>query len=155
MARKKAKRKPTKARFSVAKQNAFLSAFAKCGTILHAANAAGINRETVRTWRSDDESFAERFSEAQKEANELLEAEARRRAIQGCRRKKFTKNGDPIYDPETGEQYEELVYSDTLLIFLLKGNDPEKYRERTEVTGSIEQSGEILVVQLPEKESDK
>ena len=61
-------------------------------------------------------------------ATEVLEAEARRRAVTGVRRLKFDK-GQAIIDPETGEPYVELDYSDVLLIFLLKARAPEKYRE--------------------------
>jgi hypothetical protein len=50
-------------------------------------------------------------------------------------RYKFLKNGKPIVHPVTHEPYYELEYSDTLLIFLLKGIRPEKYRERFEHSG--------------------
>jgi uncharacterized protein YycO len=137
------------------RQKAFLAAYAECGTILHAAKAAKITRETHYEWLRSDEAYKERFEEARKEAVEYLEREARRRAIEGTRSKKFTKSGDPIVDPETGKQYEELEYSDTLLIFLLKANAPEKYRERSDlnVSGTLGHAGQVII-QLPPTETD-
>ena len=41
-----------------------------------------------------------------------------------------------MIDPRTKQPYLELDYSDTLLIFLLKGLRPQKYRERYEHTGA-------------------
>ncbi len=58
----------------------------------------------------------------------MLEAEARRRAVEGVRK--------PVYC--RGEIVGTVKeYSDTLLIFLMKGARPEKYRDnvRVERTG--------------------
>ena len=65
------------------------------------------------------------------EACDALEAEARRRAVEGVRK--------PIYcQGEICGTVRE--YSDTLLFFLLKGAMPEKYRDdyRAEHTGSAD-----------------
>ncbi len=80
---------------------------------------------------AEGEAYREAFEEAQEMACDAFEYEARRRAIEGVKRFKF-HNGKPIIDPETGQPYFEYEYSDTLLIFLLKGAMPEKYRERFE-----------------------
>jgi hypothetical protein len=66
--------------------------------------------------------------EAQTEAAQLLEDEAIRRAHEGILTPVFYK-GNP-----TGVMRE---YSDALLMFLLRGFTPEKYRDR----GSVEVSG--------------
>jgi hypothetical protein len=100
-----------------------------------ASRTAGVSRKTAYQQRSEDSDFAAQWDEALDEACDALEAEARRRAVEGVEQKKFTRGGDPIVDPETGEQYKERVYSDTLLVFLLKGHRPERYRERVEHTG--------------------
>jgi hypothetical protein len=61
--------------------------------------------------------------EATDEACDVLEAEAWRRAVDGVDR--------PIF--QRGEQVGvERVYSDNLMVQLLKAHRPEKYRERTE-----------------------
>ncbi len=65
-----------------------------------------------------------RWAEALREACDILEGEAWRRAVQGVER--------PIH--YQGAQVDTIrEYSDTLLIFLLKGARPEKYRERFEM----------------------
>lgn len=111
------------------KKRAFLSAYSECGNVVRAAEAAGVHRSSHHHWAKADEAYAQAFAEAERQAGVLLEAEARRRAAEGLIRKKFLRTGAPVIDPATGEQYVEHEYSDTLLIFLLKGALPEKYRE--------------------------
>lgn len=102
-----------------------------------AVGAVGLSRAVHYQWLHDDPVYAAAFEQSREQAADRLEQEARRRAIEGVRRKKFTRAGEPIMDTETGKQYEELEYSDTLLIFLLKGARPDTYRERQvhELTG--------------------
>jgi len=110
-----------------------------------ACAAAEIDRSTAYRLRESDEIFAAAWEEAIGEAADLLEAEARRRAIEGLRRVKFDR-GRPIMVPVVGDDglvvkdvdgnpklvpYVEHEYSDTLLIFLLKAALPGKYRETT------------------------
>ena len=61
-------------------------------------------------------------------ANDLMEREARRRAIDGFER-------PIIYQGEVTGEYTD--FSDALLTTLMKGNKPEKYKERTQHSGSI------------------
>ena len=61
-------------------------------------------------------------------ANDLMEREARRRAMDGFAR-------PVIYQGEITDTY--LDYSDSLLTMLMKGNKPEKYKERLEHGGAI------------------
>lgn len=98
-------------------------------TITDAAKEVGIHRNYVYEAAKKDEEFAEAIRKAYADSADHLEAEARRRAIRGVVRKKFDK-GVPIIDPATGAQYEEREYSDTLLIFLLKGRRPDVFGER-------------------------
>lgn len=108
---------------------AFLAAYGELGNIKQAAARAGISRDTHYAWLAD-EAYAKAFESAREEAVESLEAEARRRAVEGCER--------PVY--QGGEQVGTVrEYSDTLLIFLLKGAAPGKYREnhRHEVSGRV------------------
>lgn len=117
-------------------QKAFLAAYAECGNITLAAKMAKIDRTQHYRWLADPD-YASQFQDAEEQAVEMLEKEARRRAIEGLRKKKFDKNGQPVIDPETGEQYVEHEYSDSLLIFLLKGARPEKYRDRHEIRANV------------------
>lgn len=88
----------------------FLRVLAKDANVTAAAKAAGIVRRYAYDARESDPAFAAAWDSAREEAIDALEAIAMRRAR---------------------------TQSDTLMIFLLKGNRPEKYREtvRTEVSG--------------------
>jgi len=88
-----------------------LAALRKTGNISASCRAADISRTTFYNWRKNDEDFAAAVLVAMEDAVDVLEAEARRRALVG---------------------------SDTLLIFLLKGAKPEVYRERHQVEHSGE-----------------
>ena len=117
---------------------AFLAAFAECGNIRESAEVAGIGRRTHYTWLETDVDYAAAFAEAQENAVEALEAEARRRAVEGVE--------EPVgwYKGVAGGSVRR--YSDNLLMFLLKGLQPDKYRERFEVRGSI---AHLDLTQLP------
>ena len=107
------------------KQRAFLEAYSSCGSLRLAAKAAHVARCNHYRWLKCDPKYAEAFEVARESAGQALEDEARRRAVEGVR--------EPVY-------YEGDVcghrqrYSDNLLMFLLKGINPEKYRERADVT---------------------
>lgn len=125
-ARQKRKRARPDKLTTAEKKRAFLAAYAQCGNVSHAARLAGISRETHYEWLTKDSNYAAAFQQADAQAADALELEARRRALEGWE--------EPVY------QKAQLVgtvrrYSDTLLIFLLKGARPEKYRERHEISG--------------------
>ena len=109
------------------KKRLFLTAFAETGNVSRSAAVAGVDRSTPARWRESDTRFAAQYAEAEVAAVELLEAEARRRAVEGVDK--------PVYQ---GGQLVGVVreYSDTLLMFLLNGAAPEKYRRYNhQVTG--------------------
>ena len=111
---------------SHSKKRAFLLAFTEIGQLRRACAAVTMDHSLHYYWLKTDPTYVEAFSEAQALAGATLEEEAIRRARDGIKRTIFHQ-GKPIG--------EELLYSDTLLIFLLKGAMPEKYSERHEVTG--------------------
>lgn len=105
------------------KQKAFLAAYSQCGNITKAAKLAGIDRVSHYRWANNQDSWPEypdKFQEAHAEAIEVLEAEARRRAVHGTAKPVF-------YQGEQCGTVQE--YSDTLLIFLLKAAKPAMYRD--------------------------
>jgi hypothetical protein len=106
----------------------FAAHYATTGNLTLSAQAVGISRQSHYLWLESDPEYATAFAEADAKACDLLEAEARRRAIEGLPKYKFHE-GKPVLHPETGEPYYERDYSDTLLIFLLKGLRPDKYRD--------------------------
>jgi len=83
-------------------QKAFLVALEQTGSVTQACEAAKISRVWVYECRKEDKQFAEDWERALECGADALVDEARRRAFAG---------------------------SDTLLIFLLKGLQPQRWRE--------------------------
>lgn len=117
------------------KKRAFLTAYSEHGTISHAAKAVGIPTSTHHNWITgisgtpeEIEAYKKSFELAKDRATETLEREARRRASEGV--------DEPVY--YKGKVVGSVKkYSDLLLIFLLKGAMPEKYRERIDNTHEV------------------
>lgn len=135
---------------SVHLKKPFLESFAVTGNITESCEAIGLRRRAdVYWWQEHDDAFAEAFRAAEIEATERLEAEARRRAVEGV------PHETPIY--YQGEQVGSVVetkYSDTLLIFLLKARAPEKYREKFDHrhSGEVRQPVRYIETTVPDAE---
>ena len=98
----------------------FLEELSIYGNVTAAAKAAGLPRSSLYALYNKDEVFAAEWAKATKMGAEALEDEGRRRAYEGW--------DEPVF--HKGEECGAVrKYSDTLLIFLLKGLMPEKYRE--------------------------
>lgn len=110
---------------------AFLAALEETGNILASARAAKVSEAAVYRVRNERPEFEEKVKEAKQMALVKLEEEARRRAVKGTKEDVFYQG------VKCGEKFN---YSDTLLIFLMKAADPEKYRERysAEISGKLE-----------------
>lgn len=122
------------------KKAAFLAAYAECGTVTRAAEMAGLRRKTHNDWLAKDPDYVQQFAEAQEQATDRLEQEARRRAVDGLLRMKFYK-GNPIMVPSDPKDpnselipYVEHEYSDMLITVLLNANNPAKFRRNVDVT---------------------
>jgi len=89
------------------------------------ARAIGFSPATLKRHRQIDELFSEDWAEAEMEAADALEAEARRRALDGVTRERW------VGPAESGHFVEEVQYSDTLLVRLLEANKPEKFANRS------------------------
>ena len=92
-------------------------------SVSDAARQTGWARSSVYHYRQTDEEFGVAWDEAIETGTDILEDEARRRAVEGCEENVYYQG--KIIDTKRN-------YSDTLLIFLLKARRPEKYRERFE-----------------------
>lgn len=113
-------------------RDSFLAALAAVGNVSEAAKAAGVSRAFVYTERKADPAFAALWDDALDGAADVMEREAFRRAVEGV--------DEPVF--QQGQEIGTIrKYSDTLLIFLLKGARPNKYRERQDVT----QSGAVTI----------
>jgi hypothetical protein len=97
-------------------QPVFLAVLAASGNVTLACQAAGISRTSAYKSREHSKRFSSRWAEAIDTAIDLLEAEARRRAMAG---------------------------SDLLMIFLLKAHRPEMYRDNYKPTSDVIE-GEII-----------
>jgi hypothetical protein len=133
---KRPRKGPTQeeARLSVEKRKGkFLVLYSQSGYVAQAANEAGLPLRTLYNHLKSDAEFKEEMSQARKESVLKLEDEARRRAMDG------------VLVPKTvaGKQVMVREYSDTLLIFLLKGNKPEKYRDRVDHKASVQVSTDV------------
>lgn len=98
----------------------FLTHLSSGWSAKHAAEAAGRNVRRFYDLREADGEFAEAWSRAVESGTQVLEDEARRRALDGW--------DDPVF------QQGQLVghvrrYSDRLLEFLLRGRRPAVYRD--------------------------
>jgi len=124
------------------KKRAFLAAYALTGNIGEAAKAADIHRQTHNKWLEADPVYAAAFVQAKEDAGDALETEARRRAVEGVEEPVFYK-GDEVATVRK--------YSDVLLIFLLKGIRPDKFRDNRSValTGA---NGGPIIWEYPRKE---
>ena len=113
-----------------AAQATFLDVFGKTANVTLACQAAGVDRSTAYKWKNgkNNGGFGAAWGAALETANDYLEAEAYRRAVQGVEK--------PVY--QGGKQVGSIrEYSDLLLIFMMKARMPHKYREtkRLEHTG--------------------
>lgn len=111
---------------------AFLRVLARRGNVSDACKQADINRGTAYARREAEPEFDRLWKEAEKQASDSLEEEAWKRATEGTDKPIFYK----------GEKVGAVTeFSDALLMFLLKGNKPEKFKERTET----EHSGKVVI----------
>ena len=128
------------------KKKAFLEHFPRECTVTHAAALTGIAKKTVYEWLKQDPDFAAAFELAKEAVGDKLEKEAIRRACEGINK--------PVY--YQGQKVDTIKeYSDTLLIFLLKGQKPEKFGDK--ITQEISGPGgaPIQFSALPDDELDK
>jgi len=110
------------------KKRAYLVGYIGGRTLDAAAAAAGVSLRTGWNWRhsQDDPAFLAAWRQADALHGERMESVAWGRGMNGW--------DEPVY--QGGKLVgTKRLYSDTLLIFSLKGAMPQKYRERFEHSG--------------------
>jgi len=130
-----------------AKLENFLAVLAETGHVGFAAGEAKIPITTLYRHKRQNKKFREQWDESIDCAVEtILEPEAVRRGVSGWE--------EPLsYQGRwTGDYVRK--YSDTLLIFLLKGAKPEKYRERFDYTGKQTVTQEATICYYPAKDPE-
>jgi hypothetical protein len=99
----------------------FIDVYSATGNVRLAATAAGVSREAPYKKAQANPTFAADWLRAREDAIDVLEAEARRRA---------------------------LSTSDTLLMFLLKADRPDKYRDKVDVRFDLRREAERIASSL-------
>jgi hypothetical protein len=112
-------------------QERFLQAYVITCSVQRASRLAKVRLHAHSNWMQEDPTYPGRFRQARELAAQTLEDAAVRRAIEGVRRPILYK-GKPVYI--RGEPQYQIEYSDQLLILLLKANNPEKFKDRSDVT---------------------
>jgi hypothetical protein len=137
---------------AVNKKPAFLKAFRICASLTEAAAAIGIDRGQHYDWLAKDPKYAAAFELAKLEAAQSLEDEAVSRARRGVY-EPLVYQGNFTYPKEQYEVEPAVLAwrevpgappigvwrkSDGLLMFLLRGFLPQKYRQQgsMEITGA-------------------
>lgn len=118
--------------FTKKKRERFIERLAETGSPRRAAEFACITPQWAYQVRKVDPEFAEAWADAERLFVDRLECEADRRAMEGVPRVKYFR-GIPV-----GEERE---YSDSLLMFRLKGLARERYRE----SQSVRHEGSVSV----------
>lgn len=103
-------------------QEPFLRVLADTCNVRLACRVAGIGRTTAYRRRDRSPAFAERWDDAVDDGVDVLEAEAFLRASSG-RDKPVYYQGNVVGTVKD--------YSDSMLMFLLRANRPEKYRNNS------------------------
>jgi len=108
----------------------FIAAYLNHGTVSKAAEMVGIERMTHYRWLKKEGDYLDAWNDAHEIWCENLEREAYRRAYEGI-------DKPIVYQGKVTKSKRMKEYSDTLLIFLMKGNMPDKYKERTEIQAHV------------------
>ena len=103
-----------------------LDAIETCGNITASCKKTKVNRKTLYEWEKTIPEFKSALDAARKIGAQGLEDEAIRRAYSGTLKPVFHQGVKVATVRE---------FSDTLLIFLLKGSQPEKFKDRTQLSG--------------------
>jgi hypothetical protein len=99
----------------------FIEIYAATGNVRLAATAAGVSRDAPYKRAQANPEFAAEWIDARENAVDLLEAEARRRALSS---------------------------SDALLVFLLKAHRPDLYRDKVDVRVDVRREAEKIASRL-------
>lgn len=97
----------------------FFEMFSEFGMVAMACRNAKVSRSTVYLERKENPAFSERWDEIESETTDEMERAAYERAVDG------------VVKPTAFGNVK--VYSDTLLIFMLKARKPDVYRERVDI----------------------
>jgi hypothetical protein len=119
----------------------YLREIATHGAMSHAAMVIGMTSSAMVKFREAVPEFADLVREAQEFHRDSAEREVVRRAVHGVL--------EPVFSPTLGTEIGVIrKYSDRLLEVLVKGNNPNKFRENVNVNVHNERP-HILVIREP------
>lgn len=124
----------------------FLEKLGGGASITMACGFAKIGRTTAYEWKAADPQFAALWDDALEAGNDLLEDEARRRAVDGVERPVVAMG--KIARDDQGNVLMLREYSDTLLALMLKAKKPKEYRDRLDVNANV--SGNLTLNVMPD-----
>lgn len=97
----------------------------------------GLSPNTVRKWRHEDKDFDCCYTDAEASVTDTLEKEAVRRARNGVL-EPVVSGGKVVMDPDNpAKPLMVRRYSDSLMMFLLKGRRRETYGDKREVDAKV------------------
>jgi len=114
----------------------FLNALAEGQSRMDAYQTAKIDGVLIKGWERTLPWFAELVMICEEVGGDYLEHEAQRRAVKGIE--------EPVFY-QGAEVARITKYSDQLLLRLLEGRKPERYKNRTEIGGK---AGAPLIVKI-------
>jgi predicted nucleic acid-binding Zn ribbon protein len=104
--------------------------------LTEAAKSSGVKTRVVRAWITEDEVFAKDIENAETDAMDVFETEARRRAKDGVE-EFVVSHGKVVMHPETGQPLKTHRFSDGLLQFILKGRRRDVFGDKKEVDTNV------------------
>lgn len=117
-------------------------------TLGTAADKAGTSRNTLQAWRQSDPEFNRRVEEAMERGTDVIEDEARRRAVDGI--------DEPVFQQGECVGFKR-VHSDSLMQMILGGRRAKYRKQQVEHSGPdgapIPTQIEIAFVSTKEKKS--
>ncbi len=120
------------------RKRTFLEHLRATCNVTESAQVAGVSRTAMYERRAIDPELAKAWDDAIEQATDALEKEARRRALDGVDK--------PVHFQ--GKRVDVIKeYSDPLLMFMLRGHRPHKYRERvTEIPKQMDKPAINVIV---------
>ena len=142
------------------KKRAFLAAMANTANVVRAAEIVRMDRDNHYLWLQKDPDYAAAFEIARMRGVDVLEAEAVRGAFEGVAKPIFhggKRAIDVVQNPDGSVKRDAAgkpigipaavrEYSDTLLIFMLKGRNPAVFGDRQKQEHSAPGGGGITLV---------
>lgn len=136
-----AKTKRTYKKWNAKQKGKFLKTLTETCNVSAACRMIKVSRSQAYTLRDNEEKFKNAWDDAIEEATDYLEAEARRRAMEGDM-VPLIHQGKQVTDKEDEPMFMR-KYSNSLMTLLLKGRRPDVFKDRLEAKHSVSIEDEL------------